>query len=88
VFKRWGLLRFIFCPYRDLFKHRKLSHNVILGPISLIGYLAAIIMLVVYLASGVILEYDDRFLIVLAGMVLAIETHIITDKLMSKKKKK
>jgi len=88
IYKRWKLARFIWCPYRDLFKHRGCSHNILLGPISLIGYFGALVLLIVYIASGTILEYHEGFLVVVAGMVLAIETHIITDKLMSKKKKK
>ena len=83
VFKRWGLLRFIFCPYRDLFKHRKLSHNVILGPISLLGYLACLIYIGLYLA-GVPLKFDIRMVIIAAGMIVAIELHILADMFLSK----
>jgi len=88
VFRRWGLLRFLWCPYKDLFHHRKISHNVILGPVSLISYLSALIILVLFVVDAEMMVCDMRMLIIIAGMVCAIEAHIVTDLIGSVKKKK
>jgi len=88
VFRRWGLLRFLWCPYKDLFHHRKISHNVILGPVSLISYLSALIILVLFVVDAEMMVYDMRMLIIIAGMVCAIEAHIVTDLVSGIKKKK
>ncbi len=37
--RRWGPLGFIWLPYSKLFKHRGLSHSLLLGPLTRIGYL-------------------------------------------------
>jgi len=88
VFRRWGLLRFLWCPYKDLFHHRKISHNVILGPVSLISYLSALIILVLFVVDAEMMVCDMRMLIIIAGMVCAIEAHIVTDLVSGIKKKK
>ena len=82
------MLRFLWCPYKDLFHHRKISHNVILGPVSLISYLSALIILVLFVVDAEMMVYDMRMLIIIAGMVCAIEAHIVTDLIGSVKKKK
>jgi len=81
IYKRWRLLRIVWKPYKDLFKHRQTSHHLIFGPISLIGYLAFLILLLVYAAGAEINYYDERLLVVCAGMFVAIELHILADKL-------
>ena len=84
IYRRWGLLRFFWKPYKDLFKHRGISHNLILGPVTLIGYLAGLIFICLYLA-GVPLQFDVRMGVIAAGMVAAIELHILADMFLSKK---
>lgn len=37
---RWGLLGFIWIPYSKVFKHRGLSHSLLFGMITRIGYLS------------------------------------------------
>ncbi|MCR4404176.1 MAG: metal-binding protein [Candidatus Acetothermia bacterium] len=37
--RRWGALGFIWVPYTKVFKHRGLSHNLLLGPLTRVGYL-------------------------------------------------
>jgi len=86
IYRRWGLLRFAWWPYKMLMKHRGMSHHLIMGPISLIGYLVAWIALLIYAACGTSLEYDVKMIIVLAGMVTAIELHIFVDILASLRK--
>jgi len=84
IYRRWGLLRFFWKPYKDLFKHRGLSHNLILGPATLIGYLACLIYIGLYLA-GITIQLDVRMGVIAAGMVAAIELHILADMFLSKK---
>jgi uncharacterized metal-binding protein len=37
--RNWGLLRFLWRPYQSLFKHRGLSHSMLLSSATRIGYL-------------------------------------------------
>lgn len=75
-YRRWKLLRIIWWPYKRMFKHRGLSHNPIFGPLSLIGY---IIIIPIIITIFFRLEY--YFLIVfIIGMLIAIETHILSDR--------
>ncbi|MFN8671685.1 MAG: metal-binding protein [Candidatus Sericytochromatia bacterium] len=47
--KRWGVIRFIWIPYRKFFKHRsKLTHGILLGTIVRIVYLS-LVMSIFYL---------------------------------------
>jgi uncharacterized metal-binding protein len=39
----WGILRLFWKPYAACFKHRGLSHSIILGPFSRVLYLAVIL---------------------------------------------
>jgi len=87
IYKRWKLLKIVWCPYKELFLHRKASHHVVWGPVSLIGYFAFLILLLLY-AIGAEIDYTDvRILIICAGFVMAIEAHIISDTVFKKKKK-
>ncbi len=36
---RWGPLRVLWCPYAHVFRHRGLSHSVLWGPLTRVGYL-------------------------------------------------
>ncbi|ELS04047.1 uncharacterized metal-binding protein [Xenococcus sp. PCC 7305] len=43
-YKRWGLLRWIWLPYRKLFRHRSLfSHGLIIGTVIRVIYLSLIV---------------------------------------------
>lgn len=37
--RRWGILGLIWIPYPKIFRHRGLSHNPLLGPLTRVGYL-------------------------------------------------
>ncbi|GBE17996.1 hypothetical protein BMS3Abin16_00584 [archaeon BMS3Abin16] len=52
-YRRWGALRFFWLPYIFVFRHRGLSHNPILGPLSRLIYVG----LPLYLIS---VKYDLR----------------------------
>ena len=46
-YQRWGVLRFLWYPYMKVFKHRQASHNLLIGPVSVVLYLALIVVPVV-----------------------------------------
>jgi uncharacterized metal-binding protein len=39
---RWGVLGFVWIPYTWVFKHRGLSHSLILGPLTRLAYLGLV----------------------------------------------
>lgn len=36
--RRWGPLGFLWYPYKELFSHRGVSHNILLGPLTRLVY--------------------------------------------------
>ena len=46
--RRWGFLHFIWWPYVKVFKHRGMSHSLLFGPITRLGYLAFLVALVLF----------------------------------------
>ena len=44
--RRWGLLGFIWIPYTKVFKHRGVSHSVLLGTLTRLGYLGVLALLI------------------------------------------
>mgnify|MGYP002624350342 CR=1 FL=1 len=40
--RRWGVLGFIWIPYSKLFRHRGVSHSLLFGVLTRIGYLTAL----------------------------------------------
>jgi uncharacterized metal-binding protein len=54
-YTRWGLFRFLWLPYRKLFKHRsRWSHGIIFGTLIRVIYFAAVLALVI--VAGVYLR--------------------------------
>jgi len=49
--RRWGPLRVLWIPYAAAFRHRRLSHNPLLGPTTRLAYLGAWIALVSWLTA-------------------------------------
>ncbi len=86
-YKRWKILKILWWPYRIMFKHRGYSHNIVLGPLSIILNLV-LIAVVIILITGV--EVKDIPLklafAIIVGIVLPIDVHIISDSLVSKTK--
>lgn len=89
IYDRWGPLKILWYPYKKAFKHRQASHHLILGPVSLIGYLVFLILIIIYILIfvGVISPnlLDIRLLAVGVGLIVAIEIHILSDKLLKSK---
>ena len=67
-----------------MFKHRKTSHHIIFGPISLIGYLVFMILLLICAVGAEINYHDVRLFVVCSGLVVAIELHIFSDMFVKK----
>ena len=86
IYTRWGTLRIFWYPYKKIFKHRKTSHHIIFGPLSLIGYLAFLIFLLVLAVGAEVNFFDVRLLVPCAGMFVAIELHILADIIIKKKR--
>lgn len=44
--QRWGLLGFVWLPYTKIFKHRGVSHSLLFGTLTRLGYLALLAVIV------------------------------------------
>ena len=83
--KRWGRLKFIWLPYKWLFKHGQSSHNILYGAIVRVVYFSIIILGVYYLLFRS-LPPETMFssvyvFIFLIGIITANALHIILDVL-------
>ena len=86
-YKRWKMFRILWWPYKVIFKHRGLSHNPIIGPLSIVINLALIVALLLLLMGVELHKGHLRFIVAAtAGMILSMEVHIISDFLVSKLK--
>ena len=92
---RWGLLRHCWKPYAKLFRHRGVSHNPLLGPLSRLFYLglwAAAVLAGLYYLFAVEMEFLHHWKENLRGaalwalsigLVLPNEIHILLDRIYS-----
>lgn len=89
-FKRWGILKFIWQPYQKIFKHRGILHNPILGPIIIISTVGLLIIKpIVILFKLKITNLPTKYIILLlSGIIVSIEAHIIADTIGTKAKRK
>jgi len=79
-YKRWKMLRILWWPYRVIFKHRGVSHNMILGPITILLNFVLMLIVLTLLAGVGLYDIPLRILITATvGMILPIEIHIISD---------
>jgi uncharacterized metal-binding protein len=89
-YRRWGLLRWLWAPYASAFRHRRISHHPLFGPITRIAYVVAIALaaLLVYVlvdrraAPRLVLPMNVVFA-VLIGLYLPNLSHILVDGLQS-----
>jgi len=88
--QRWGIARILWRPYARIFRHRRLSHHLVLGPLTRIVYLA----LLTATALGLLRVLGHRFAAVprlssptigaaVGGVYLPNLTHILVDRLAS-----
>lgn len=86
-YKRWGVLKIIWWPYKVIFKHRGFSHNPVIGPLSIVINLAVVVAVLLLLMGVDLHRVPLRFtLVAMAGIVLSMEVHIVSDLLISKMK--
>jgi uncharacterized metal-binding protein len=95
---RWGILRVLWRPYAGIFTHRGTSHNPLLGPLSRMLYLGAIIFAVwsgLHYGFSVemvgledLVEWwkegfsDVSLWAAVAGLILPNQIHILADRLL------
>lgn len=83
--KRWGRLKFIWLPYKWLFKHGQSSHNILYGAIVRVMYFSIIILSIYYLLFRSLppetMISSVYIFIFLIGIIIANALHIILDVL-------
>lgn len=83
--KRWGRLKFIWLPYKWLFKHGQSSHNILYGAVVRIMYFSIIILGLYYLLFRSLppetMISSVYVFIFLIGIITANALHIILDVL-------
>ncbi len=91
AFRRWGAARWIWIPYALLFRHRRLSHHPLLGPLTRVAYLGGIVGAVgavIVVAIGrplrVVVPPSELLLAVVLGLYLPNVTHVVADRLVSR----
>jgi uncharacterized metal-binding protein len=92
--RRWGVLGLIWVPYTKVFKHRGLSHNLLFGPLTRIGYLFLLGAIVIYalnyfgLRANIQIHLDKELLAMIGiGLYLPNVLHILYDHFDSKCKR-
>ena len=89
-YRRWGPLRWLWTPYAVAFRHRRVSHHPLFGPITRIAYVGILALagLAIYAAARrrpvpqLVLPVKLVFA-VLIGLYLPNLTHIVADGLQS-----
>lgn len=93
--RRWGLLGFIWVPYTKIFKHRGVSHSLLFGTLTRLGYLGLLALLIAFALSyfniwAIPLDpvsaplIDPKLLgILVAGLWLPNIIHTLTDHVYS-----
>ena len=86
IYRRWGLLKWLWWPYLKLMKHRQSSHSIVLGPISILIYLGMIIISGLLIINYIIPLQLNGFstdipLLIVICVFLITEIHIIADKI-------
>jgi uncharacterized metal-binding protein len=87
--RRWGPLGFIWTPYTIVFKHRGMSHSVILGTMTRLIYLAAlsgfVSLALVYAGMNLPqVTFQPRLLLIAyAGLAIPNILHATLDRIVS-----
>jgi uncharacterized metal-binding protein len=86
--RRWGPLRWLWLPYAAAFRHRRVSHHPLFGPLTRIAYVGILALTVLFLCALVggnaapkLVLPVDLVLAVLIGLYLPNLTHILVDGL-------
>jgi len=93
--RRWGIGRVLWYPYSKLFRHRSVSHNLLLGPLTRIVYLGGLIILGLWgwnALHGSEIKFvgiNPRLLgAALLGLYLPNQVHIVVDRTWSRVKRR
>ena len=88
--RRWGIGRVFWLPYSAVFRHRRLSHHLLLGPLTRILYLGGLILIAytgIALLTGRTVAWpawSQALLVsVFCGLFLPNQVHIVVDHLWS-----
>ncbi|MCX8104077.1 MAG: metal-binding protein [Candidatus Bipolaricaulota bacterium] len=93
--RRWGVLGFIWVPYTKVFKHRGISHSLLLGTLTRLGYLGVLALFIAFglsylriwaipVDSLTAAPFDLKLVgILVAGLWLPNIIHTITDRVHS-----
>ncbi len=88
--KRWGIGRVLWYPYSKLFRHRRISHHLILGPLTRIVYLGAFVVLgawgwcvTVHRRMDMPALPRDVIIAIVLGLYVPNQIHIVTDRVWS-----
>ncbi len=89
VYRRWNVFRWIWYPYREIMKHRGLSHSVAFGPLSIILNLALYILPVILFINMIDqipqIQFNGQLaevtLISVICIFIIVEIHILADKI-------
>jgi len=92
---RWGIIRWLWAPYAVVFKHRRLSHHLLLGPLSRIAYLGVLVLggalIYVALARRSIPDIRMPVEILIAvgcGLYVPNLTHVLLDRIPFSRRRK
>ena len=82
-YQRWGIFKFIWIPYRNLFKHRSIyTHGFIFGTLIRLIWLLiipSIVVIVLNINLMFLLLYDYQIISLLVGLELGSMSHSIMD---------
>ena len=88
--RRWGIGRIVWFPYAAMCRHRRISHHLILGPLTRILYLGAIVIGLLYgfahlAGRSVSFSWPSWRVVsaILVGFFLPNQLHIIVDRISS-----
>jgi len=96
--KNWGVLRLLWRPYANLFKHRGVSHIPILGTLTRVMYILLLVYAICAMANALfemgwelsiknLKEVDQRVIIWgLCGLCLPDLFHILADRVFKKRR--
>lgn len=88
--RRWGPLRFLWRPYVWIFRHRGLSHSILLGPLTrllYLGLLGFLVWIALYLAFGIRVGWHPPRPTLVAAVATGIYfsnfLHVLLDRIVS-----
>lgn len=90
TYRRWGPLRWLWAPYAAAFRHRRVSHHPLFGPITRIAYVGGLALAGVSIYGVAVGRLAPQFVLptglvfaVLIGLYLPNLIHILLDGLQS-----